>query len=179
MAEKTITKTEGKIQIAYSEESTNHDENKQIYPTTGKRVYTNDNETKRINTLLRRQVTIARISLTNVEIPAHTNITETYPVKFTFKDITGYTHNIIIPDTSEDLQKEILSQVSPAFVYDEELFCNFIRLIISNVYNDEDVISELELYVAPEPDTDSTNDEPTTEEPNTDDNNTENTEQNP
>ena len=58
---------------------------------------------------------------------------------------------------------DILAEVNASIVYEDEYFVEFVRGIITDIYNDETILDLLEKYVTPEPSPDQTVDNGTSD----------------
>lgn len=144
MTKYEATKSEGIITITPKEDMTTYIINNNFY--------TNNNTDNTIKqTKNRKTKHVANISITSITIPAHLNITSTNVITIQFTDKTEYVHEVEIDDDNLSFDLDILAEVNASIVYEDEYFVEFVRGIITDIYNDETILDLLEKYVAPEP----------------------------
>lgn len=134
-----------------------------IEKITGKKAtYITNPKKNTITETTKNTKTISNCSLTSVEIPLTTHLSENDKITFLFKDSKGTEHKITIPTNIYDLEETVLKQCNPTVFYDTSI-TGFIETVLKDIYNDENINKKLELYTAPiEPEPETPTDEPTT-----------------
>lgn len=139
MTKYEANKEEGIITITTKEEATNY--------IDGSNFYTNDNSNNTIiQTKNRKSKLVANISITSITIPAHLNITEEDAITIEFTDKTEFIHEVVIDEDNIAFDLGILGQVNSSIVYDDDYFVEFVRSVITDIYNDETILDLLEKY---------------------------------